>query len=189
MIWWTVLTTVDEIHNYLQFLLPSLIFLTLITIQKSKYIAILGYLISGSFLLVIGLNKIESLNFIQILQILLLILLPLGFYFLGKNLNPNLGKFLEYLGAFSLFCFFATQVIFGGCIIHYYQNILARKHLSIEIWHPVKLFGSEIISSPFLYFLYSFLTIIIFIKLYLQLKSRFDYLDPEIREVMTDLNL
>lgn len=168
MDWWNLLVTIDNVHNYLQFLLPTLIFLTLSLFFKSRMIAILGFVISSILLLLIVLNNLQLPDLILILKTLLLILSPLVFYLITNQLHASFGNLLEYVAVFSLMIFFVTQVTYGVCIIHYYQNILAKEHLSLEIWHPVRLFGSEFISSNFLLFLYSFLSLAIFIKLFLR---------------------
>ena len=171
MAWWNFLTLVDTIHNSLQFLLPLLIFLTLKLFFKSKLISVCSFIFSIIFLLILQFQG-SQFEIILILKVLNLVLITIFIYLICNFLNPKIGKCMEYLAGISLFLFFATQFIYNGCIIHYYQNQLAQKYLALDIWLPVRLFASEFCSPLILKISYGLLSISIFYKMVTSLQTQ-----------------
>jgi len=160
MPWWDVLTTVDEIHNYLQFLLPTLVFLSLNFIYKSRSISTIGFGFSSLVLIVIAyFSSGQNFDLWLFIKIAVALFLPLLLWFVAFKTSSKLATVLEYLAIISLFLFFLTQVIFGGCVIHTFQNYAATKYLRLDIWQPVRLFGSQVFNPIFVFILYLVLSL------------------------------
>lgn len=169
MDWWNFLILIDNGHNYLQLLLPTMIFLSLNLLFKNNHIAIFFFVINLIFLLFINLNN--SIGFLEIIKILQLAILPLFIWFLCLKINSKLSDLIQYFALFSLWIFFVTQAIFNGCVIHFLQNWLAQKYLRIEFWHPILPFGSEIFKPELLRFIYAIFSLAIPVIIYNRLDS------------------
>jgi hypothetical protein len=153
---YSFLLFLDELHHYLQFLLPFLVYSLLLPSSKFIRYCLTGLWLITQTIVIISVNEAYQIGIqgrVVMYLILPIIIFHILEYILAKLLSKQSGDksfvikprlFIAITSCSILIVFFGTQILTNGCILIHIQNILAARFTSLIYWQNTYLFGSQV---------------------------------------------
>ncbi len=176
---YSFLLFVDELHNYLQFLLPVLVYSLLFHTPKIIRFLVTIVWVFLQALIVIRFNAVSDIQTIivitiyLILPILFLEIVLVGYnkYFEADGKTEKTQYIISLISCSVLILFFATQILTNGCILIHLQNWLASQYTNLTTWKSTTLFGSPVLGYNLVFVSYCIAVVCLGIYLYWLVKG------------------